>query len=117
MGLTAQEAEELRRSVLQQQKALRKQRVDEIVARSISVEQAETRLRLLIMENPEQSYFGIYVLDTVTNDWDDKNKKKIVAEVQEELARKYDEAFPDAEVVETSAGNQRVAFRLTMRLS
>lgn len=117
MGLTAQEAEELRQSVLHQQKASRKQRVDEIVARSISVEDAETRLRQLIMENPEQSYFAIYVLDTVTNDWDDKNKKKIVAEVQEELAKKYDEAFPDAEVVETNAGNQRVAFRLTMRLT
>jgi len=117
MGLTSQEAEQLRRSVLQQQKEARKQRVDEIVARSISLEEAETRLRQLITDNPEQSYFGIYVLDTVTNDWDDKNKKKIVAEVQEELARKYDEAFPDAEVVETNVGNQRVAFRLTMRLS
>lgn len=117
MGLTAQEAEELRQRVLLSQKEARKKRVDEIVARSISIEEAETSLRQLIMENPEQSYFGIYVLDTVTNDWDDKNKKKIVAEVQEELARKYDEAFPDAEVVETNAGNQRVAFRLTMRLT
>ena len=117
MGLTAQQAEEFRQTVLQQQKAARKQRVDEIVARSISIEDAETRLRQLIMDNPEQSYFGIYVLDTVTNDWDDKNRRKIVEEVQEELAKKYDEAFPDAEVVETNAGNQRIAFRLTMRLS
>jgi hypothetical protein len=117
MGLTAQQAEEYRQSILQRQKDARKERVDEIVARSISIEDAEKRLRELITDNPEQSYFGIYVLDTVTNDWDDKNKKKIVAEVQEELAKKYDEAFPDAEVVETNAGNQRVAFRLTMRLS
>ena len=117
MGLTSQEAEELRQRVLISQKEARKKRVDEIVARSISIEDAETRLRQLIMDNPEQSYFGIYVLDTVTNDWDDPQRKKIIAEVQEELAKKYDEAFPDAEVVETNAGNQRVAFRLTMRLS
>ena len=117
MGLTSQEAEELRQRVLISQKEARKKRVDEIVARSISIEDAETRLRQLIIDNPEQSYFGIYVLDTVTNDWDDPQRKKIIAEVQEELAKKYDEAFPDAEVVETNAGNQRVAFRLTMRLS
>lgn len=117
MGLTAQQAEEFRISVLREQKKARKQRVDEIVARSISVEEAELGLRELIMSNPEQSYFGIYVLDTVTNDWDDPNKKKIVAEVYEELVKKYDEAFPDAEVVEANMGNQRLAFRLTMRLS
>lgn len=116
MGLTAQEAEELRQRVLLSQKEARKQRVDEIVARSISIEEAETRLRQMIMENPEQFYFGIYVLDTVTNDWDDPNRNKIIAEVQEELVKKYGEAFPDAEVVETNVGNQRMVFRLTMRL-
>ncbi len=117
MGLTLEQAEEFRQSILRAQKADRKSRVNEIVARSISVEDAETRLRELILDNPEQSYFGIYVLDTVTNDWDDPRRKKILDEVHEELVKKYQEAFPDAEVVESSLGNNRMSFRLTMRLT
>lgn len=116
MGLTLEQARELRDTMLAKKKAERKDRVNDIVARSISVKDAESRMRELITINPEQTYFGIYVLDVVTNDWDDPNRNKTLEEVQEELVKKYQIALPDAEIVEANLGNQRMSFRLTMRL-
>lgn len=116
MGLTLEQARELREQTLAKKKAERKVRVDEIVARSISPETAESRMRDLIMINPEQLCFGIYVLDTVTNDWDDPNRDKILEEVQDELTKKYRVVLPDAEIVDAMVGNQRMTFRLMMRL-
>lgn len=116
MVFTLEHARELRDNILAEKKAERKARVDEIVARSISVNDAETRMREVIMSNPEQTYFGIYVLDTVTNDWNDPHRDKILEEVQEELVKKYKCALPDVEVVEMDCGNNRMSFRITMTL-
>ena len=119
MGLTAHEAEEYRQSILQRQKDGRKERVEWVLSKASSIENVEKRFKLVIEKRPEDTYISIYVLDIVTNDWDEPDRKKVLADVKEELTKKYAEAFPDADLEEAPAcsGNQGMAFKLTMRLS
>ena len=119
MGLTAQEAEEYRQSILQRQKDARKERVEWILSRALPIEEVEKRFKMYIERRPEDTFISVYVLDIVTNDWDDPNRKKVLADVKEELIKKYEEEFPDADLEEapSGSGNQGMAFKLTMRLS
>lgn len=119
MGLTATEAEEFRQSILQKQKELRNPRVEWVVSKASSIEDVQRRFKLQIEKYPENTYVGIYVLDIITNDWDEPDRKKINADVKEILTKKYENEFPDADLEEApaSAGNQGIAFKLTMRLS
>lgn len=119
MGLTSQQAESFRQYILQKQKDSRRERVDWVVSKASSIEDVERRFKLQIEKYPENTYVGIYVLDIITNDWDEPDRKKINADVKEILTKKYENEFPDADLEEApaSAGNQGIAFKLTMRLS
>ena len=116
MGLTLEQARELREQTLREKKNQRKVRVDEIVAKSLSIEKVEELLRELIIQNAEQRCFGVTVLDVVTNDWNSPDRDKIREEVQAELETKYKVEFSGCEISEFNVGNNSIAFHLTMRL-
>ena len=116
MGLTLEQARELRESVWLAQKAARKPRVDEIVGRSLSIEEVEKKLRDAITENPTANYIYVVVLHTVTNDWDAPDRKLLKSEVYDELLKKYTQPFYGAELEEINTGNQSMSFKLLMRL-
>ena len=116
MGLTLEEARELREQTLREKKNQRKDRVNEIVAKSLSLEKVEELLRELIIHNAEQRCFAVKVLNVVTNDWNSPDRDKIREEVQIELEKKYETAFLGCEISEFNVGNNSIAFHLTMRL-
>lgn len=116
MGLTLEQARELREQALQEKKKQRKVRVDELVAKSMSLLDVEAGLRELIMKHPEQNTFGLTVLDVVTNDWNDPNRDKIRQEVYEALEKKYGQSFFGCDISEIARGNNAMAFHLTMRM-
>jgi hypothetical protein len=116
MGLTLEQARELRESTWLAQKAARKPRVNEIVERSLSVEEVEKKLRDAITENPTANYISVVVLHTVTNDWDASDRKLLISEVYDELKKKYTHPFYGAELEDLNMGNQAMAFKLSMRL-
>ena len=118
MGFTAEQAEKFRQSILEEQREARKETVASIVARSLSIDEVYARFLDVIRRYPDEQYIGVYVLDTITNDWNDPNRKKVLADVKAQLTKKYDEAFPDADLEEghSGSGNQGMAFRLTMKL-
>ena len=116
MGLTLEQARELREQALQNKKKERKVRVDAIVTKSLSLEEVEKKLRNLIITNPERSVFGLVVLDRVTNDWDSPDRDKIRAEVKAELIDKYGQVFFGCEISEYNVGNNSIAFHFTMKM-
>lgn len=116
MGLTVEQARELREQALREKKKQRKVRVDELVAKSVPLAEVEAVLREKIMKHPEQKVFGLTVLDVVTNDWNDPDRNNIRAEVWEELVKKYGEAFYGCEISEVGIGNNGLLFHLTMSL-
>jgi hypothetical protein len=116
MGLTLEQARELRETVWLAQRAARKPRVNEIVGRSLSVQEVEKKLRDAITENPTVNYISVVVLHTVTNDWDAPDRKLLISEVYDELKKKYTHPFYGAELEDLNMGNQAMAFKLYMRL-
>jgi hypothetical protein len=116
MGLTLEQARELRERALQDKKKQRKVRVDELVSKSLCFAEVEAGLREKIINNPEQKVFGITVLDVVTNDWNDPARDIIRLEVYEALVKKYGELFYGCDISEVPRGNNAMAFHLTMRL-
>lgn len=116
MGLTLEQARELRERALQDKKKERKIRVDELVSKSLCVAEVEAVLREKIISHPEQKVFGLTVLDVVTNDWNDPNRDKIRLEVYEALEKKYGELFYGCDISEIPCGNNGMLFHLTMRM-
>lgn len=116
MGLTVEQARELREQALQEKKKQRKVRVDELVSKSVSLAEVEAVLREKIMKHPEQKVFGLTVLDVVTNDWNDPERNNIRAEVWEALVKKYGQPFYGCEISEIDVGNNGMLFHLTMSL-
>lgn len=116
MGLTLEQARELREQALQEKKKQRQVRVDELVNQSKSCEYVEAYLRQLIRKHPEQKVFGVTVLDVVTNDWNDPDRGNIRQEVYEALVKKYGEPFFGCDISEVPCGNNVMQFHLTMRL-
>ena len=116
MGLTVEQARELREQVLQEKKKQRKVRVDELMDHSDTFAKVEATLRTLITTHPEQTVFGLTILDVVTNDWNDPDRDNIRAEVQEALMKKYGEPFFGCEISELPRGTNAMAFHLTMRM-
>lgn len=116
MGLTLEQARELRERALQEKKKQRKVRVDELVSKSLTLAEVESGLREKIINNPEQKVFGLLLLDVVTNDWNDPDRNDLRLEVYEALVKKYGELFYGCEISEVPCGNNAMAFDLTMRM-
>lgn len=116
MGLTLEQARELRERALQDKKKQRKVRVDELVSKSLTFAEVEARLRKEIINNPEQKTFSVIILDVVTNDWNDPDRNNLRLEVYEALVKKYGEVFYGCEISEVPCGNNAMAFDLTMRM-
>ena len=116
MGLTLEQARELREQALQEKKKQRKVRVDELMTNSLHSDEVEVRLRKLITTHPEQTVFGTTILDAVTNDWNDPDRDNLRLEVYEALVKKYGELFYGCDISEIPRGNNAMAFHLTMRL-
>jgi hypothetical protein len=116
MGLTLEQARELREQALKEKKKQRKVRVDELVSKSLCCAEVEAGLRENIINNPEQKVFGLTVLDVVTNDWNDPARDSIRLEVYEALVKKYGELFYGCDISEVPRGNNAMVFHLTMRL-
>lgn len=116
MGLTLEQAKELRVAMLAKKKAERKIRVDAIVANALSLEQVERKLRDGISSHPENRAINVTVLNVVLNDWDSPDGKVIRAEVVEELRKRYHDAFLGADVDEYVVGDQALGVYMSMRL-
>lgn len=116
MGLTLEQARELREQALQEKKKQRKVRVDELMDHSDTFAKVEATLRKLITTHAEQKVFGVTVLDVVTNDWNDPDRDNLRLEVYEALVKKYGESFFGCDISEIPRGNNAMAFHLTMRL-
>jgi hypothetical protein len=116
MGLTLEQAKDLRAAMLAKKKAERKVRVDTIVAKALSLEQVEKKLRDAISSHPENRAVNVTVLNVVLNDWDSPDRDVLRGEVIEELKKKYETAFFGADVDEYNVGNQGLGVYIAMRL-
>jgi hypothetical protein len=116
MGLTVEQAKELRVAMLAKKKAERKVRVDEIVSASLTLEVVEKKLRAAISSHPENRCVNVTVLNVVLNDWDCPDRAVLREEVLEQLKKKYKTAFLGCDVDEYSVGNQGLGVYLAMRL-
>lgn len=115
MGLTREQAIELRKEALLQEKQKRKVKVDEIMAKSISIEDVEKKLRKSIVAYPHESHHQVVLLNVVTNDWGSKEYTQLREEVYEMLKMKYLDAFFGAKFI-SDVGNQSIGYTLTMDL-
>lgn len=116
MSFTLEQARELRKQALEEKKKQRKVRVDQLVEKSMFLSEVEESLRKEITMYPERQTFYVIVLDVVTNDWDDPNRKIIREEVIIELLKKYEKAFYGCKILEIPRGNNSLVIKLSMCL-
>lgn len=115
-GLTLEEARKLREEALKKDKESRKEKVDEIMKKTKSIEEVEKELREKISNNPHERKFVIQVLYVVLNDWDSPDHGLIRKEITEAIIDKYNESFDGATFENGSFGNQEFGMYLVMKL-